>query len=144
MSVNIMVRKTIKFTMVFVFGSWASLSYTAMMSDPSLSESKISNPNLTQDLISIVKDSVKQPIEVQNQEQKSLAQNQSDQFKQYFLETSAVSDYELKKKVESDDLNLHQKIENLIPRHVRPAYLYYDNNNIIIKVEYPDNKNLRE
>lgn len=144
MSFNIMVWKTIKLTTVIGLGLSATLSHAATMSDLSLSELSIPNPNLTQDLVTTVKNSVQQPIDVQNQKQQLLAQDQSEQFNQYFLETSAVSDYELKKKVDADELNSQHKNLNIIPRQYRPAYLYYDNNNIIIKVEYRDNKNLAE
>lgn len=119
---------------------------TAQQLDESeLIEQQVIDQNLNENLVQELKKEVSQSAEVQIQNQQYLAQTQAEEFNQKQLVSNAVSDFELSKKADPEQISKTIKPLTYYPYDTLPRTVYVSTDpTIIVTKEYSPSKNLRK
>ena len=119
---------------------------TAQKLDESeLIEQQVIDQNLNENLVQELKNEVAQSTEEQIQNQQHLAQIQAEEFYQKQLVSNAVSDFELTKKADPDQISKTIKPLTYYPYDTLPRTVYVSTDpTIIVTKEYSPSKNLRK
>ena len=91
-------------TSIVLFSMCSIHALAQSVDDDQLSELRAGDQKVSPEMISLVQEDVKSPVEEQHQKHQHLAKEQADQINKQTLEENAASDYELKKKTDNSKL----------------------------------------